>query len=987
METVLYLSVTGSKIKAMNAIEIMSNSENWYKCSFSFDSTWDSLSKTAVFSNDKKVCFAQALTADNTCYIPALVLKQGGYLYIGVVHRELLDEENMAKLPTEWTFVTVREGVDSGQALPPPDQDVYESILRNTTQAYAYAADVENRANNGDFTATVALGTVTTGESGSDTVITNSGTEQDAVFNFTLPRGIQGDQGIQGVQGTIGPRGATGNSLEYLWNGTQLGVRVEGDPTYTYVDLKGAIGTQGVQGIQGEAGTSAYLHIRWGTSATPATLLTTPNEYIGVCASASSTAPADYSGYCWYQWKGIQGATGAQGEQGEKGDKGDTGNTGMQGPAGLNWLGAYSAATTYAVDDAVSYNGSSYICILASMGNLPTNATYWQVLAAKGTDGAGAGDMLASVYDPTGVEGDAFDMDKMVSGTTNKVYTATEQSKLISIAAGANNYIHPETHSADMIVDGTTNKTYTATEQTKLAGIAVGAEVNVNADWNAASGGAQILNKPATFTPAAHNHSASEVTDFDTEVSNNTDVATNTSTRHTHSNTAALSNVSGINTGDETTATIGSLIRGALAKTTPADDDMVALMDSEASDIVKKLSITDLQSAIGGSGTPQITFSEFYTSDSPAKRTTTSLEGTGAYVAAASTTSYAVFAGGYISSSPYYRAYVSAYDEDLTRTLPTDLSSARGHLAAATIGSYILFGGGTNASSSNVVDAYDASLTRSTPTTLSAARGDLSGITIGAYALFAGGTGDSTVVDAYDSNLTRSTAIVLGTGRYLMAAATVGYYALFAGGKNSSNTYGVNNVDVYDTDLTHTTTTLSVSRLAMGSGSNQNYALFAGGETSNGQTTANAFDDSLTRTTPTSLTQGRGYMGCAYQAPYILLAGGDNSGTSQYNYVDSYDESLTYHSESALTTTTKYLAGASIGIYAIFAGGYNGSSYVSTAYAYNSYTASIPIPSFHSYKFAEHATEQFTVGELAYSQPYKISGYIKYASKTLTGLN
>jgi hypothetical protein len=37
---------------------------------------------------------------------------------------------------------------------------------------------------------------------------------------------------------------------------------------------------------------------------------------------------------------------------------------------------------------------------------------------------------------------------------------------------------------------------YTTLEQTKLAGIAAGAEVNVNADWNATSGDAQILNKP-----------------------------------------------------------------------------------------------------------------------------------------------------------------------------------------------------------------------------------------------------------------------------------------------------------------------------------------------------------------------------------------------------------------------------------------------------------------------------------------------------------
>lgn len=36
-------------------------------------------------------------------------------------------------------------------------------------------------------------------------------------------------------------------------------------------------------------------------------------------------------------------------------------------------------------------------------------------------------------------------------------------------------------------------------EKTKLAGIATGAEVNVNADWNATSGDAQILNKPTSL--------------------------------------------------------------------------------------------------------------------------------------------------------------------------------------------------------------------------------------------------------------------------------------------------------------------------------------------------------------------------------------------------------------------------------------------------------------------------------------------------------
>lgn len=52
--------------------------------------------------------------------------------------------------------------------------------------------------------ATIQLGTVSTGAAGSDVIITNSGTENAAVFNFTIPRGDRGEQGEQGIQGETG---------------------------------------------------------------------------------------------------------------------------------------------------------------------------------------------------------------------------------------------------------------------------------------------------------------------------------------------------------------------------------------------------------------------------------------------------------------------------------------------------------------------------------------------------------------------------------------------------------------------------------------------------------------------------------------------------------------------------------------------------------------------------------------------------------------
>lgn len=60
--------------------------------------------------------------------------------------------------------------------------------------------------------------------------------------------------------------------------------------------------------------------------------------------------------------------------------------------------GDYSSSATYAKLDVVSYNGSSYMAIkTVPTGTVPTNTTYWQLLAEKPTIGEGSitTDMLA----------------------------------------------------------------------------------------------------------------------------------------------------------------------------------------------------------------------------------------------------------------------------------------------------------------------------------------------------------------------------------------------------------------------------------------------------------------------------------------------------------------------------------------------------------------------------------------------------------------
>ena len=84
----------------------------------------------------------------------------------------------------------------------------------------------------------------------------------------------------------------------------------------------------------------------------------------------------------------------------------------------FNWKGTYNAGTAYAVDDVVSYNGSSYVCILASTNNLPTNTTYWNVMSEAGTDGTDLTSTLTTQGDI--VYRDASGLARLGAGTSGQ---------------------------------------------------------------------------------------------------------------------------------------------------------------------------------------------------------------------------------------------------------------------------------------------------------------------------------------------------------------------------------------------------------------------------------------------------------------------------------------------------------------------------------------------------------------------------------------
>ena len=243
-------------------------------------------------------------------------------------------------------------------ALPsgtPADTDVvpFVDLATNTTKK---ALKSELKGDKG-AAATVDAGTTTTLAAGQSATVTNIGTPSAAIFNFAIP---------QGIQGLTGANGACVVSVSFVGNDMVFVLDDASTVTLTNAktDLKGDTGAKIVSG----AFVGDDLVFTLNDSST-ATVL---------------NAKADL--------KGEQGIQGIQGIQGVAGTNGTNGTNGIS----FIWEDAYVAETTYQANDVVSYNGSTYICILESTGNLPTNATYWSLMAQKGTDGAGSGDISGS---------------------------------------------------------------------------------------------------------------------------------------------------------------------------------------------------------------------------------------------------------------------------------------------------------------------------------------------------------------------------------------------------------------------------------------------------------------------------------------------------------------------------------------------------------------------------------------------------------------
>ena len=164
---------------------------------------------------------------------------------------------------------------------------------------------------------------------------------------------------------------------------------------------------------------------------------------------------------------GPKGEPGADGAPGAQGPKGDPGQKGEKGDPGSDASVTKQNVEAVLTGDITSHNHDSRYISKSNTSTYTPTADYHPA-TKKYVD-----DTVAAV-----------DVTEQISGKADKTYVDSKLDTKVDKVSGKQ----------------LSTNDYTNEDKTKLAGIAAGAEVNVNADWNAESGDAQILNKPTIIT-------------------------------------------------------------------------------------------------------------------------------------------------------------------------------------------------------------------------------------------------------------------------------------------------------------------------------------------------------------------------------------------------------------------------------------------------------------------------------------------------------
>ena len=208
------------------------------------------------------------------------------------------------------------------------------------------------------ITPTLSIGTINTGNAGTNANITMGGTAPNYILNFTIPRGDKGDVGENGKDGSNGKDGATFTpsvDLEGNLSWTNNG----GLTNPTTVNIKGNDGAKGDKGDKGDKGEIGQDGI---TPTLSIGTVITGNEGSNASVTIGGSLPNYTLNFTIPKGdKGDKGDIGAKGDKGDIGDKGDKGDTGANGQDGITPTLSVGTTTTGVAGSnaSVSMEGSS----------------------------------------------------------------------------------------------------------------------------------------------------------------------------------------------------------------------------------------------------------------------------------------------------------------------------------------------------------------------------------------------------------------------------------------------------------------------------------------------------------------------------------------------------------------------------------------------------------------------------------------------------
>lgn len=216
---IINLIAEGQQLSFVKKPETVKGTRGYITCRFSFVSDeWKSGKIRAMFKNSKlSDIYHCEIAADGTVVIPHEVLAEQGTVSIAAV----AEHEDGVRVTTN-TVCFYNDNTIYGEKETDPTPSEYMQVINAAEAAQKIAQSVRDDADNGKFNgkpgadgapgadgkaATIAVGSVTTGEAGSAASVVNSGTESAAVLDFVIPQGAKGEQGEQGPKGDKGDAG------------------------------------------------------------------------------------------------------------------------------------------------------------------------------------------------------------------------------------------------------------------------------------------------------------------------------------------------------------------------------------------------------------------------------------------------------------------------------------------------------------------------------------------------------------------------------------------------------------------------------------------------------------------------------------------------------------------------------------------------------------------------------------------------------------